>query len=159
MKRSAAETKRTGQPRCMQRDDSAMKRPPPTWTARLMARRRVTVSPSNVPGMSRSDVYLDLGGVRRGAGTGCANDIDPDAATGRSLDRSRTPPRGLRALVARCRTIADRAHPGVPYRGRPFGVALGVRLGGERDHVGQLADRLEVAEIGPPGQPERGHAI
>src|SRR5918992_4743223 len=43
--------------------------PPPAWTARPMARRRVTVSPSNAPGMSRSLVYLDFGGLRRGWGT------------------------------------------------------------------------------------------
>ena len=43
---------------------------PPPLTANTITRRRVTVSPSKAPGISRSSVYLDLGGVRRGWGTG-----------------------------------------------------------------------------------------
>ena len=42
---------------------------PAPWTVRPMSRRRVTVSPSNAPGISRSLVYFDFGGVRRGWGT------------------------------------------------------------------------------------------
>ena len=42
---------------------------PAPWTVKPIRRRRVTVSPSNAPGMRRSDVYLDFGGSRRGAGT------------------------------------------------------------------------------------------
>ena len=37
---------------------------PATWTVPVMKRRRVTVSPSKAPGISRSTVYLDLGTLR-----------------------------------------------------------------------------------------------
>ena len=53
------------------------------------------------------------------------------------------------------RTIAHHPHARLPHRGRALRVAFGVRLGGERDHVGEFADRLEVAELGQAGQPER----
>src|SRR4051794_7241625 len=59
--------------------------PPAVWVGSDMARRRGTVSPLNAPGIRRSFVYLDAGGVRRGAGTEERNDIDPDAETGRYL--------------------------------------------------------------------------
>ena len=36
---------------------------PAPCAVRFMKFRRVTVSPSNAPGMSRSDVYLDFGGL------------------------------------------------------------------------------------------------
>src|SRR5262245_219877 len=48
--------------------------PPATWTVRPIARRRVTVSPSKDPGIRRSAVYFDFGGVRGGRGTGSAED-------------------------------------------------------------------------------------
>ena len=34
-----------------------------------------------------------------------------------------------------------------------------MRLGGERDHVGQLGDRVKVAELGQAGQPERVQTV
>ena len=43
-------------------------------------------------------------------------------------------------------------HARRPRRGR---VALGVRLGAARDHVGEHGDRVEVAELRQPRQPER----
>ena len=53
----------------------------------------------------------------------------------------------------------DRGGAGGPHRGGPLGVALGVRLGGERDDVGQLGDGVEVAELGQAGEPERVEAV
>src|SRR4051794_35246407 len=41
---------------------------PAPWALSVMNRRRVTVSPSNAPGIPRSAVYFDLG-VLRGSGT------------------------------------------------------------------------------------------
>src|SRR5579859_7051943 len=38
---------------------AAAARPPSPWTVTFMNRRRVTVSPSNAPGMFRSTVYFD----------------------------------------------------------------------------------------------------
>ena len=61
--------------------------------------------------------------------------------------------------MVRGRTVADDPHARLPDRGRAVGIALGVRLGGERDHVGELADRLEVAQLGQPREPERVQAI
>jgi hypothetical protein len=42
---------------------------PTTLAVADMNRRRVTVSPSNAPGIWRSDVYLLLGCFLRGSGT------------------------------------------------------------------------------------------
>ena len=49
--------------------------------------------------------------------------------------------------------------PGAPGFLGPGGIALGVRLGGARDHVGEHGDGLEVAERGEPRQPERVQAV
>src|SRR5919108_4875218 len=75
--------------------------PPPAWTARPIARRRVTVSPSKAPGIRRSSVYLDFGGVRRGWGT--APKII-DAVLGAAS------PGSLGGLVVGRRAVADRPY-------------------------------------------------
>ena len=43
---------------------------------------------------------------------------------------------------------------GVPYRLGQVLVGHGLGGGGQRDHVGQLGHRLEVAELGQLGQPK-----
>ena len=55
--------------------------------------------------------------------------------------------------------MADRGDARRPRRGGQLGVALGVRLRGQRDDVGELGDRLEVAELGEPGEAERVQAV
>src|ERR1700761_9440078 len=59
---------------------------PAPWAVMFMKRRRVTVSPSNAPGMLRSVVYLDFGGLRRSgncasggwAPAGLLHSVQPD---------------------------------------------------------------------------------
>src|SRR5688572_17111372 len=81
--------------------------PPPTWTARPIARRRVTVSPSNAPGIRRSDVYLGFGCLRRGWGT-CEAKIIDAALAGAA-------PTCLGRLVVRRRTVPDDPHARLPH--------------------------------------------
>ena len=112
-------------------------------------------------------MYFDFGGVRRGWGTSwkiidarpgdAQRDIaphgmaveSPSFAFRRAAFTASWSGAGPAPLRAPC----------VPDRGHPLGVALGLRLGRERDHVGQLRHRREVAQLGEPGQPERVQAV
>ena len=53
------------------------------------------------------------------------------------------------------RAPSDRDGPRLPDRPRELAIGAGVRLRGERDHVGELGHGVEVAERGQPRQPER----
>ena len=127
-----------------------------------MNRRRVTVSPSNAPGIPRSAVYLDFG-VLRGSGTsrdfrsGRGWRTIPPGCARRSLLGAA--PRRLRGLVVRCGTTADRGRARVPHRGGPLRVALRVGLRTQRDHVGELDHRVEVTQCGEPLEAERVQAV
>src|SRR3954451_16991553 len=122
------------------RTKAAVATAPVRWTVPVMKRRRVTVSPSNAPGMPRSAVYLDLaslGSAMVGARNLSALKVyaaDP-LAPGRSADR---------------RSVA-----GNPARRRPQA------LGGARiARAGRRLRGLQVAG-GPPadsppaGRPDR----
>src|ERR1700744_2927262 len=84
---------------------------PAPWTVRVISRRRVTVSPSNAPGMFRSAVYLDCGGFLRGSATRAPNFIArrPRAGPGRHLGAA---PAALGGLVVRRRTLPQRRRAG-----------------------------------------------
>src|SRR4051794_33294715 len=110
---------------------------PAPCTVRVINRRRVTVSPSNAPGMFRSAVYLDCGCFLRGSATRAANFIARRAWAG-PRERLCAAPAALRRLVVRRRTLPERRRARRPHRVGAGGVALRVRLGGERDDVGQL---------------------
>ena len=73
--------------------------------------------------------------------------------------RSGAAPPSLGGLMVRSRTAGDRRRPGVPYGVGARGVTLGVRLRAQRDHVGQLGHRVEVAERGEPLEAERVEPI
>src|SRR4051794_7961538 len=114
----------------------------------VMNRRRVTVSPSNAPAMSRSAAYLDLG-VFLGSGTNGRSD-----AKGRgtiSPAGRHAPSDGVFRLV----TAAQRRRGGVPRGIGPLRSALRVRLRAVRDQVGEHPHGRQVPALGEPGQAER----
>ena len=124
----------------------------------IMKRRRVTVSPSNAPGMLRSGVNLDCGllaGVGHGAGRlpiervgQCAGRQGFDQAP-----RQRAwPPRGQPPDRARRRAPA--AQTASARAGSPSAWACA-----RRDHVGQLGHGVEVTHRGQPVEPERVQAV
>src|SRR3954471_19987118 len=121
---------------------------PAACVVSVIIRRRVTVSPSKAPGMLRSAVYLDCGCLR-GSATGAPNFIARRVRGGPPA-RAGAPPRALDRLVVSGRTGRHRGGAGVPHGARALGVALGVRLGAQRDDVGQLGHRVEVPEGGEP---------
>src|SRR3954449_11685139 len=121
---------------------------PAPWTVSVMNRRRVTVSPSKAPGMFRSAVYLDLGVWRRsGMALGRRTISGGRCGAARRRAAMRLPgaaPRGLGGLMVRGRTGGQRTRAGRPHRLGPGGIALGVGLGDERDHVGELGHGVHV---------------
>src|SRR3954453_13579728 len=126
---------------------------PPAWTVSVMKRRRVTVSPSKAPGIFRSAVYLERGCLR-------------DSGTGRetlptALARGLRPgaPATFGGFMVRARTGRDGLRAGLPDGFGARGIALGVRLGAKRDHVGELGRVCEVPERGEPLQAERVQPI
>ena len=127
-------------------------------TVSVMNRRRVTVSPSKAPGMLRSSVYLDLGCLRD-SGKGRWNCYRSDGSRTARTRRSGAAPPSLGGLVVRCRTARDGRRSGVPDGVRAGRIALGVRLRAQRDHVGQLGHRLEVADRREPLEAERVQAV
>ena len=147
---------------------------PAPWAVRVMNRRRVTVSPSNAPGIPRSRVYLLLGSLRPSAmreennidaervGTGTPSGGQRAGAAARSAAAAPASPARAAALAAPssgplpCPTAATPAAQMAPGA---LGVALGVGLRGQRDHVGQLGNRVEVAQLGQPREPERVQAV
>ena len=102
----------------------------------VIMRRRVTVSPSKAPAKPRSSVYL-------------------------RLRLSATVRHARRTITTGQRREAGRPTASAPLaRLRPpGGFALGMRLGGARDHVGQHGHGFDVAERGQPRQAERVEAI
>ena len=134
---------------------------PAVWTVPTMKRRRVTVSPSNAPGMLRSAVYLERGCLRvSGKGRRMLSlDRFEAACRGARQHRSGAPPPSLGGLVVRRRTARDRRRSGVPDRVRARRIALGVRLRAQRDHVRELGDGLEVAERRQALEAERVQAV
>ena len=142
---------------------------PAPWTVPVMKRRRVTVSPSNAPGMPRSAVYLDLLGLRVGAndapGPGARKDtVKPwrrarrappgGPRAGRSGEHQR-----LRLDVAIVGAVTDGARPGAPERLAARAIATADEQRAQRDDVGQLADGVEVAERDEALEPERVEAV
>ena len=137
----------------------------------VMKRRRVTVSPSKAPGMPRSAVYLDLLGLRVGA-----NDAPRDRASAKDIvkpgaraDQARAARRRRRASPARSSALtsrvalvatpADRAGARAPERLAALALAAADQQRAQRDHVGELAHGLEVAERDEPLEPERVEAV
>ena len=55
--------------------------------------------------------------------------------------------------------MADRGGARLPDRAGALRIALGVGLRGERDHVGELRDGREIAQLGKPGEAERVQAV
>src|SRR3954452_7649892 len=165
------------------RTNAAVATAPVTWTVPVMKRRRVIVSPSNAPGMPRSAVYLDLASLRS-AMTGARNlsaacfAAAPRSAGRRSADRrpvaaksARRRAQGLgRAGIAvasgRLRGLqrpvgapADRGRARLPDGFGEVGAALGMGLCAQRDDVGELCHRLEVAERGEAREAERVEVV
>src|SRR5215213_5767574 len=155
---------------------------PAPWTVTVMNRRRVTVSPSNAPGMPRSRVYLLLGSLRPSAMGGTQNNNDVRRASGAptaqrdaragggSARRHGAAQRAGSTRFARSRgslgglqlrpaAMRHGGHAGGPDGLGALGIALGVRLRRERDHVGQLADRRDVPQLGEAGEPEREQPV
>ena len=67
--------------------------------------------------------------------------------------------RALCGLQRVCRAPADRCDPRLPHGLGHLGAPLDAGLGAERDHVGQLADRLDVAQRGEPLEAQRVEPI
>ena len=116
-----------------------------------MTRRRVTVSPSNAPGMRRSAVYFDFfsGGVsamggRAANAIGC---VAQDVARALLVRR-------VRAALAPARSAwlapADRGGGSRSRRRRRSGRSSACDLRTQGDGVGKLRDRGQVAERGEP---------
>src|SRR5215211_2116561 len=128
--------------------NAAVARPPKRCTVPPMARRRVIVSPSNAPGMRRSAVYFDFfsGGVSAMGGR-AANAIGcvPQGVASGQISGART---RLGADELGRLAPADGDGGRVPHRGGERRVPGGVRLGAERDRVGQLGDRGQGGERG-----------
>src|SRR3954451_20593206 len=149
---------------------------PATLTVPVMNRRRVTVSPSNAPGMSRSAVYLLSVWRGSSAMSGARNLIAPGFyghARARASVR-RAPGRGAQSVagagVAGPRRRLGRAQvwrgapsdggdAGLPDGGGEPGAPFRTRLRAQRDDVGELVDGLEVPEGRQASQPERVEAI
>src|SRR3954451_13351226 len=87
---------------------------PAPCTVRVINRRRVTVSPSNAPGMFRSAVYLDCGCVLRGSATRAPNFIARRARAGPE-EGPAAPPAALGGLVVRRRTLPQRLGARLPH--------------------------------------------
>src|SRR3954453_18343052 len=165
------------------RTNAAVATAPVRCTVPVMKRRRVIVSPSNAPGMPRSAVYLDLASLRSamaGARTLAPGQftLPTPSASGRSADRrhvaaeaARSRAQGLRGVrrtgargVFRRPQRAVRAPPDggdsrLPGGVREVGAALGPGLRAERDDVGQLGHRVEVAEGGQAREAERVEVV
>src|SRR3954471_7664628 len=165
------------------RTNAAVATAPVRWTVPVMKRRRVTVSPSNAPGMPRSAVYLDLASLRSamaGRETLAPPKSTPrtPSAPGRSADRRRVagnparrrpqalggagiarPGRRLRGLQVAVGAPADGRRAGHPDRLGELRPALRVGLRAERDDVGELGDRVEVAQRGEPREAERVEVV
>ena len=124
-----------------------------------MNRRRVTVSPSKAPGILRSAVYLLLV-CRRSSAISGGGTLSPDKSTerrpgalplgGRQLRQDRPPaPRALAASSASVAPQPTAATPACQTASASSGRPSRVRLRAQRDDVGQLGDRVEVAELRP----------
>ena len=140
-----------------------------------MKRRRVTVSPSKAPGISRSAVYFGLALLAAGGQSGSgevnrAEDYRPGRADGGTADRGRRPRRrrararrrraaGLRVGVGRARPPADRPRAGVPQRLGELGVAAAWACAHSEITSASSAHRREVAERGEPREAERVEAV
>src|SRR3954469_22989791 len=133
----------TGKPRAGSVNEAAATAPAPCAVS-VMKRRRVTVSPSKAPGISRSAVYFDFGSLRG------------EATTRRTISTGTGSQTSAGALPRGSPDGAGARLPG--GAGRP-GIALGVGLRGTRDHAGEDVDRLEVAELGQAGHAERVQAV
>ena len=69
------------------------------------------------------------------------------------------PRRGLGGVDGVRRAPADRGHARLPDGVGQLRAALGVRLGAQRDDVGQLADGLDVAQLRQPREAQRVEPI
>src|SRR5215207_5743046 len=158
---------------------AAAARPPSACVLPTMNRRRVTVSPSNAPGMLRSAVVLGVVFLRAGSAMGNG----PEDYPSRSLRVARGD-RAIRSVARRHvggaasrggqqrlggarlagprgglggRVLGRLTPPDGDRAGLPDGVskgrdALRVRERAQRDDVGELRDRLEVAELREVGE-------
>src|SRR5215212_4148968 len=113
--------------------------PPAALAVRVIMRRRVTVSPSNAPGMPRSRVYLLLGSLRPSAMVRAENNIDGGAPLG-------APWHTGRAVWSAC------GHGGAQRCGS---VGLAGARGGLR---GRMLGRRAVADRGRAGLPDGARA-
>ena len=97
--------------------------------------------------------YWEFPGGRRGSSGAVANGRRGRAEEpiGAALVSSRTL---LGPAVGVARTPADRHRAGLPDRPGEVVVGRAVSLGSERDHVGELGHRVQIAERGQAGQPE-----
>ena len=131
-----------------------------------MNRRRVTVSPSKAPGISRSSVYLDLllrvlvghrGEQYRGADSGRRR------GAARALVRIASSASGAPAqhellgapVRARSAPQPTARAPAAQTASASSRVARALRERAERDHVGQLGHGARVAERDQPREAER----
>src|SRR4051795_700656 len=165
------------------RTKAAVATAPVTLTAPVMNRRRVTVSPSNAPGMPRSAVYLDLASLRSAMAGGrtlapakstvrnrrpAGRSADPRHVAGETARRRAQRFGGLRGALAGgflrvpdapVGAPADGGRAGLPRRLGELGAALRMGPRAQRDHIGQLRDGLEVAEGGKALKPDRVEVV
>src|SRR3954454_650962 len=113
---------------------------PAAWVVPVMNRRRVTVSPSNAPGIPRSDVYLDFWRRRGSSGIGARYSIRRDA---------RVP----------CHASSKWPGQSLPGGLRGLWIAVGLGLRAGRDQLREGGDCREITGFGQAVEPQRVQPI